>query len=232
MAHRDHLVSVVDATSVKTLVLCGGNGKRWAGFKGAPKHLLRIEGERLLDRTVRQFAGFSEVEIVARPRTYGYHHPQALTVEARLDPNNFGADRFRSSRDRWDGLTILVYGDVWFSDEAVVRIADWAHHQTDWRWIARMDRSEVTGKRYGEGFGFILPPDTHQLFDAAVGEGIELCRAGVDDVVGWTVYRIMAGGDGFTHEDLGHLLSVDDWTEDFDWPRDYIDWMQRRLGNI
>ena len=38
----------------------------------------------------------------------------------------------------------------------------------------------------------------------------------------------MAGGDPRAHRDYGMRVEVDDWTEDFDYPRDYDLWRENR----
>ena len=35
------------------ILLCGGEATRWNNYLNSPKHLINIEGERLLDRTTR-----------------------------------------------------------------------------------------------------------------------------------------------------------------------------------
>ena len=42
---------------MKILILADGEGKRWGNYKGVPKHLLEIDGERLIDRMIRQCPG-------------------------------------------------------------------------------------------------------------------------------------------------------------------------------
>ena len=39
-------------------ILANGEGKRWGNYKGVPKHLIEIDGETLIDRTVRLLAKY------------------------------------------------------------------------------------------------------------------------------------------------------------------------------
>jgi hypothetical protein len=217
---------------IRTLILAAGDGIRWAEYLGVPKHLVRIEGQRLLDRTVEQFAEIGEVEIVA-PADHRYEHPRAQTSHAILDPANGEADRFLSSRHRWDleATMILAFGDVWFSDECVAIIGDVARYDF-WSWVARFGPSAITGCNHAEGFAFVLPPGTLPGFADAIDEALRLWRAGqIRTVIGWTVWQVYAGGDPTATPDaewLPHLINVDDWTDDFDYPHDYERWTRRR----
>ena len=38
---------------MRFLIACSGKGTRWKNYLGVPKHLIKIDGERLLDRTIR-----------------------------------------------------------------------------------------------------------------------------------------------------------------------------------
>lgn len=215
---------------MKTLLLAAGQGSRWRRYKGVPKHLVTINGQRLLDRTVEQFATFSEVEIIADPLSlFDYTHPQATRIDARLDPTNFEGDRFLSSKHRWvDETMLLMYGDVWYSDHCVNLLQQ---PVDDWVWVARWGPSSCGGKPVGEGFGFVLPPTTLNDFHTVLEKGVGLRQAGlVDLLIGWTVYRLWVGYDP-QPPDLPHLLEVDDWTDDFDHPVDYVRWMERYRRN-
>ncbi len=41
--------------SVRVIIAAAGSGVRWGNFRGTPKHLAIVEGEVLLERTVKQF---------------------------------------------------------------------------------------------------------------------------------------------------------------------------------
>ena len=45
---------------MKIIILADGEGKRWGNYKGVPKQLLRIDGETLLDRMIRQFKEYED----------------------------------------------------------------------------------------------------------------------------------------------------------------------------
>lgn len=50
------------------IIICAGDATRWGNYLGVPKHLIEIEGERLLDRTVRLLRerGITDIFIVVK----------------------------------------------------------------------------------------------------------------------------------------------------------------------
>lgn len=217
--------------AVRTLILAAGDGTRWDLHTGVPKHLVDVEGETLLYRTVRQFAELGDVEIVA-PADHRYVHPRARTSPARLDPANGDADRFASSLHRWDSAAtmVLVFGDVWYSAAAVSATANLARGDL-WSWVARFGPSPLTGKANGEGFAFVVPPYFHEVFRAALWALIALPDA---RKLGWDLYRLLDGLPPGEHRQGPHLTEVDDWTDDFDFPHDFDTWVanRRRAGAV
>lgn len=211
---------------IRTLILAAGPGTRWRLHTGVPKHLVEVEGETLLHRTVEQFAELGEVEIVA-PADHRYTHPRARTSPARLNPANGDADRFASSRHRWhpEATMVLAFGDVWYSHETVEKIKAAASGPAGWSWVARLDGSTLTGKPNGEGFAFVVRPDAHAAFLDALDR---LIAGRYPRKLGWDLYRILAGIPTTEHRRGPGLVDVDDWTDDFDFPHDLDNWLERR----
>lgn len=221
----------------RTLLLCAGDATRWGDHLGRPKHLVEVEGEILLARSVRQFSDLGPVEVVAKPETLdAYRFPPAETIAAELDPLNGGADRFASSRHRWrDGETlVLAFGDVWYSAATIATIAELAAGD-HWAWVARFDASRLTQCPNGEGFAFVVPWTSRGVFVAGLESLIDDKRRGrIDRAIGWDLYRRLEGFPLDQHWDGERLARVDDWTDDFDFPADYDRWLHRRhaLGAV
>ena len=38
---------------MRYIIMADGEGKRWGNYKGVPKHLITVEGETILERTIR-----------------------------------------------------------------------------------------------------------------------------------------------------------------------------------
>ena len=80
--------------TVTAVVIAAGEATRWgAAFGIERKHHITIDGERIIDRTVRLIRQYTDVcYLVARPGDAGYDVPGALRVDARLGPDNGDAD--------------------------------------------------------------------------------------------------------------------------------------------
>ena len=227
--------------SHRILILAAGKGSRWNDHEGSPKHLVSIEGERLLDRTIRQFRKYTNnIIIVGVDERYKV---EGLELFIPRPPARFiypkeykvrqwkEMDKFASSMHLWnEGRTTLVFGDVYFTDEAVETIMTC---QKTWTIFCRTGSSSITGKDCKEIFAFSFEKE-HQD---------ELTRAieGLIDVVttsgGWSLFRTLTRGkhEAVDHEvlfDNDRYVEIDDWTEDFDYPRDLINWKDKRQASL
>ena len=48
----------------RVIILAAGDGTRWQNYRDNPKHLVEIEGQRLLDRTVSQYKKYTDDIVV------------------------------------------------------------------------------------------------------------------------------------------------------------------------
>jgi hypothetical protein len=223
-------------SGLTVIVICAGEATRWGGHRGTPKHLLAPEGERLLDRTVRlaREYGAGRVLVVSKPGDTRYEVDGAERVDARLTPSNADADKFLSSRHLWseEGRTVVLYGDVWFDDEAMARIL--RDERREWLMWCRPGPSTVTGATSGECFAIGFWPEHHTEYETALHRVASLWRAGLlRRCGGWETYRAMCGVPDAslrTHRMHSRYEVIDGWTEDFDKPLDYERWLDRRRG--
>ena len=219
----------------RAILICAGEATRWAGHRDTPKHLIEIEGERLIDRTVRLLRerGVEQIFIVVREKSKAYEVEGATQWVATLNPEqNADADKFLSSRELWNpkGRTLFFYGDCYFSDEAMDTIV--GHRREQWVLFCRPDASEITGKPWGECFA-------HGIYDKDLTVLEKMLRYVADQHVtgithrsgGWELYRAMVGRKGLDlmeHRMSDHFIEINDWTEDFDYPEDYEKWIEAR----
>jgi MobA-like NTP transferase domain len=205
--------------TTRAIVIAAGEGSRWDDHEGVPKHLAVINGERLIDRTARLFSPHAEVLVVGRePR---YETPYSRRVPPRLNDRHFGADKFLSSRHLWnrDGRTLVLYGDVFFTEAAVRTIIEWPHR--DWYLFGRFGPSRIYGGDRGECFAQSFYPDNIPDHLAAL-RGIVVARRlrHISSIGGWQHYRAMEGFNLDAHLKGPRFVEIDDATDDLDYPED------------
>ena len=216
---------------VTIIIIAAGDESRWKSYLGVSKHFIEIEGEQLLPRIVRLFKKYnpsSNIYVVGK--TEDYKIKDSTWYLPKLNPKFGDADKFISSMKLWSmsERTIVVYGDVWFSEDAVKQISE--YKDKDWILFGRFGKNKLTGGDGGECFAQSFYP-----------EGIEEHHNSLNKIVtaykhkllkrngGWEHYRAMIG---FAicpyHIEAGRFYQIEDWTDDFDSPEDYNQWIKAR----
>lgn len=217
----------------RALILAAGEMTRWGNHLGVPKHLIPIQGEPLIHRTQRMLAerGVDDVRVVAQPERSGYLWEGNTLVDPIWVDRDWQQEQ-ESSRHAWatDATTLILYGDVYFSPELMDRIT--ADPADTWRVYARWGPSEVTGRKWGEMFGWVIPPHEHTTIDASRDAAIHARQAGVTArCLGWEVYRHAVGFGWHQHErEDVHGAEHSDASDDFDYPGDWDEWVRRNPG--
>lgn len=222
-----------DPGRTRILIIAAGEGRRWGGHNGTPKHLAPVFGTTLLRRLVGQFRPHGEVIVVAPPDDPRYRIWGAGIHVPETTPHD--ADKFLSSASMWNsgGRTIIVYGDTFLTEYAVHRIiSDTPRLSLYGRW----GRSYTTGTPWGECFAYSFLPAHQAAFRAALDdvrhwqETNLISRSG-----GWETFRRLNGANwrqvrrkGFRVGPGAEFVEIDDWSDDFDIPEDYDRWMLRR----
>lgn len=200
------------------IAAAGGDGK-WGGHLGVPRHLVPVEGEPLLQRTIRQAVALTEDVHVTTPDDARYR-----VVGAYRHIREPGESEYASTRDLWneDGRTILLLGDVYFTDAAISSIAH--RGDRDYRVFGRKGASRVTGTPYGELFAASWWPEQHAAMDRHL-DLVHATRAAgtVTRPPGWMLLRAWQGTPLNRHfvKRNRYFVQVDDLTDDIDKPEDY-----------
>jgi hypothetical protein len=210
---------------MRVLVLCGGPSKPFEGWGNPVKHLLEVEGEVLLHRTVRMAREYSpDVHVISPRDDTRYKVEGAARHDEKLDhPMPTVTHMFWPSRHLWNlsGRTVLLLGDVWFSEAAMRTIMSDTH---EWAVFGRAEGSRFTGCKYGEIWAFVFDYTEHDTLDLAIAKAaMPRSLYGGGTVTGWEVLAAM-GGQPF--------IEINDFTEDFDSPRDLRRWKEARDAHI
>ena len=209
---------------MKVLIVAAGEGRRWDNYRNVPKHIVEVEGEVLLHRTYAQFKRYTDnIVIVSTDPRYAIGQTYAPLVGDFFD---FG--KIYSSHPIWDNeRTIIVFGDVYFTDEAVETIMS---NEDEFKFFLRKDKSSYTGKNHKEIFALAFSGGMNQRIKSAIETLIDRKQGGAG---AWRLYLHLHGLDkaksGFYNTD--GYVHIDDWTEDFDYPNDLIKWEKMRGRN-
>lgn len=209
----------------KVIVLAAGDGSRWNNYRGTPKHLTVVEKEVLLQRTCKQFLRYtSDVSVIGLDNRYEVEGAKLYTVRS-TNTNWKDAAKFMTSQQMWsrNGRTILVFGDVYFTNDAVKKIMS---NSDEFKFFLRKGANEETGARSKEIFAFSF--HSRMLNRVTQSLLMLISRGAVESHAGWALYKYMTGpqyGDMFNSS---HFVEINDWTEDFDYPEDLEIWEEHR----
>jgi hypothetical protein len=190
------------------------------------KQLVEVNGEKILHRAVRLLKenGVDDIWITS-------HNPvHEVDGTKRYEPphNEYEIDKFYSPVHLWNkkgGYTLFVYGDVFFTEEAMKRIV--ATDTKDFLFFGRFHWSHFTG--HG-GEIFAIKVKDHSFFQECclwirnnyiATKGHVRCGA-------WELYRCMNGivDERISyHSPYSHFVGIDDFTDDFDTPGHFENWL-------
>ena len=209
---------------MKVLIVAAGEGRRWENYRNVPKHIVEVEGEILLHRTYSQFKRYTDnIVIVSTDPRYAIGQTYAPLVG-----NFFDFGKIYSSHLIWDEeRTVIVFGDVYFTDEAVDTIMS---NEDEFKFFLRKDKSSYTGKNHKEIFALAFSGGMNQRIKSAIETLIDRKQGGAG---AWRLYLHLHGLDkaksGFYNTD--GYVHIDDLTEDFDYHNDLIKWEKMRGRN-
>jgi hypothetical protein len=210
---------------MRVIVLAAGAGDRWGNYRGTAKHFLNVEGEVLIERTIRQFSKYTDdILVVGSGQEYSFSNT-SLFVPAVTDTDALLGDmlKFYSSMHLWsDVRTVLVFGDVYFTDDAVSQIMS---SDLNFTFLLRSNSQGQAGGRR-EVFALSFKGSMNQVISDNVLKHIKFRsapRAG-----GWFLYKSLVRPN-YIHNN--NHIDIDDWTTDFDYPEDIIVWETKRKEN-
>jgi len=212
----------------RVLILAAGNGARWNNYNGVPKHKVVVEDEVLIERTARQFLKYTDdVVIVAKDQSYKIDGCSLYIP--KLNKKYKDMDKFMSSKNLWsDTKTVLVFGDVYFTNEAVDTIMT---NEKEYCFFLRKRGSKITGKNKEEIFAISFYAKNNNLMLLTIKDIISQnlpFSAG-----GWLLLKNLFNMDiGWRHRNANRYINIDDWTDDFDYPEDFDNWTRNRIFAI
>lgn len=208
----------------RVLILAAGDGSRWNNYQGVPKHKVVIEGEVLIERIAKQFLKYTD-DVIIVARNQSYEVDGCSLYIPKLTKKYKDLDKFMSSQNLWsDSKTVLVFGDVYFTDEAVQTIMS---NDNEYCFFLRKRGSKITGKNKEEIFAISFYAKNNNLMLSTIKEIISQnlpFSAG-----GWLLLKTLFNMNiGWRHRNVNRYVNIDDWTDDFDYPEDFDRWTYNR----
>lgn len=208
---------------MRVIIACAGPQTKWGGHLGVPSHLVPLRahfGVPLLYRTVGQAREISDdVHITAPAGDHRYKLPGVTLHEQ----DGSAPSEYAATRGLWNerGRTVLLLGDVYFTDAAIATIVSWRAHT--YRVFGRSHGSRITGTPYGEIFAVSWWPSQHTRLDKHLAVVHETREAGtVTRPPGWMLLRAWQRTPLGRHTvDPACFTEIHDWTDDIDTPRDF-----------
>jgi MobA-like NTP transferase domain len=198
------------------VILCAGTGDRWNNYLGIPKQLIEIGGETLLDRTVRLLKreGVSEIYVIT--------HNQLLIREGikifSPDEYKWTVESFLSTRTLWKDKTLVLLGDVFYTNKAMHRIVT---SPNSIGVFGRPGASKCTFKTTGEIFALSFDSSSIDSVVEHLTKAREHAKQGGRGKL-WEFYRSLVGFPLQEHRVESEIfLTVNDFTDDFDSPEEY-----------
>ena len=208
-----------DKTTV--ILVAAGEGVRWNNYLGTTKHKVIVDGESLLERTVRLFKG-CDIKIIGRDETYEVEGAE-LCIPKEVGMHDLNRQCY-NSQHLWnqEGRTIIVLGDVFFTKEAVKTIR--GYKGDDIRIFGRKAEGIVNGCKWGELFAHTFLPEHHTEYANAYLRASKIIKDDGRLNDWWEHYRYLDGINPMVHDTGKRFVEINDFTDDFDRPENYKIW--------
>ena len=191
---------------MKYIIMADGKGTRWHNYNGIPKHLIEIDGETLLARTVRLIRERDkDADVIITSHNPKYEVDGASRYEPK--DNKVEIDRFT-----WELIEddcCFLYGDTYYTEDAMARII---HEEGEDILFFGSRKSIVAIKVYNA-----------MLFKEHVARVKKLYLDGeITKCVGWQVYQSFIGQKICEDKNPGEkFILLEDSTKDFNTPEEY-----------
>ena len=184
---------------MKYILMCGGN---YSDKFETPKQLLKVNGEILVERTIRLLKenGIKDIAISTNNPAFNY-----LNVEILKHKNQYTHDnpnRNKNSINSWlnayypiDTPCCYLHGDVYFSEEAIKTIVETPVKDTMFFCVRDISDGRLPGINIKGREPLAYKVENQKVFRNAINELLKMIDDGKfkEDPVSWNVYRQING---------------------------------------
>ena len=214
----------------QVVVLAAGKAERF-GDPDSPKHLVQVSGEPLLSRLVRLWRSEFPNVVVVVPPDQIERYAAAVGVNGTCVPRrqqpSANSVKYLEALECWDGESdlLIVFGDIFFTAEAVTRIRALNEREPSLRFFCRFGPSAITGTPWGEQLAISVPADEIPRFREVVLTIKSAFDEGrVHRDYSWEMAKMYAGVpfDKMQRHDWNDFYyDIDDLTDDIDFQDDF-----------
>lgn len=197
---------------MKYIIMADGKGKRWNNFQNIPKHFVEIDGEKIIERTIRLLRKYDKkalIIITSHDKRYEFEGAE------RYEPlnNNIEIDRFTYELIEPD--VCFIYGDTYYTEESI-------------KTITETKAEDLLFFGNSEKIVAVKIKDSKKM-KKNIDNVKELFLSGkIKQCIGWQLYQSFTGLP-FGKKQIGEkYVVVDNLTKDFNKPMDYIKFKERR----
>ncbi len=191
---------------MRYIIMADGKGRRWKNYMGLDKHDIPIDGETLMERTVRLLhEADSDADVIITSHNKELSIPGAT----RYEPKNNVLEIDRFTAELIDDNVCFLYGDVFYAEETIARIVN---DSSDESVLFFGNEKSVCAALVRDG----------KLFASYVDRIREMFLNGeIQECKGWQVYHMHASLPLESREIGAHFINVSNLTCDFNAPEDY-----------
>lgn len=223
---------------MKYIIMCGGNYSEFT----TPKQLLKVNGEVLVERTIRLLRenGITDIAISTDNPAFDYLDVPKLKHENDYDWES--ADENKVSRHCWlnayyptDKPACYLHGDVYFSDYAIKTIVNTPVKDTMFFCTFDWSDGEKDKRNYKGREPFAYKVENQKVFRYAINKIFNMVdngyfKNGLPPIC-WHLYRYLNGYDlkpnakewtevNNIFQSKGDYFVINDYTTDIDHPED------------
>ena len=198
---------------MKYIIMADGKGSRWNNYKNIPKHLVEIEGEVIIARTVRllnEYDKAAEVIITSHDKRYEFEG------STRYEPKNNVLEIDRFTYELIEDDICFLYGDTYYTEDAILKIIN---TDTDELLFFGNDKSIVAIKVKDSD---IFKKHIDNVKKLYLEKKIKNCK-------GWQVYQSYQNLEFDKKQIDNQFVVVDEKTIDYNTPEDYETQSKKRM---
>lgn len=200
---------------MKYIIMADGKGTRWKNYQNIPKHLIKIDGEILLERTVRQLNNQdkgSKVIITSHDKRYEFKGA------IRYEPLNNVLEIDRFTEELIEDNICFLYGDTYYTDETIHNIIN-----------SKVEDILFFGNQ--KSIVAIKVKDS-KLFKKHISNVKNLFLENkIQNCKGWQVYQSFQNLEFDKKQIKDKFVIVDDETIDYNTPKEYENRKQNKVDD-